>query len=496
MVTNVATALIGLGDMWIVGRLDDAALQGAVDIGARLFAILFTVMNFLKTGTTGLVAQSGSRAGSRAGTLGQIEILLRGLFVGLTIAAVLLLLKPVLLPMLLSALGAQGDVAIAAETYASIRYWSAPGVMCNLALIGFLVGRRQMRAVLLIEVAYNLLNVGLGLWFVLELDWGIAGIGWSSLIAEYAKLFVVVIFLARDPAFANLRGSFQGKALFGWSALRPFLTVNRDLFLRTIILMLALAALTRLSAEQGAAVLAANGIIYQLFVLTALLLDGFRECGASSQWRTVRRKRQGRLCEICRRDHCARIGRGGSGQHRLCPCFTRDHRQLCCDARGATCRQRRVGLAYSLPDRWGYRVHLRWHIRRSQLDPRIAAFDGGRKRGLRPQPVADMADGEPRIVAVIHDLPANSRCFASHYAAQIDPAQLPASHALIAPLSRRLCPVVRQEAGLEPLHWQEFRPPASTPRHSVAIGRDQSCPAYRRAYGADRNSVSHPAANR
>ena len=58
-----------------------------------------------------------------------------------------------------------------------------------------------------------------------------------------------------------------------WSALRPFLSVNRDLFLRTVVLTIALAGLTRLSAERGPVVLAANGIIYQLFVFTALLLD-------------------------------------------------------------------------------------------------------------------------------------------------------------------------------------------------------------------------------
>ncbi|TNE29003.1 MAG: MATE family efflux transporter, partial [Alphaproteobacteria bacterium] len=66
MLTNVATALIGLGDMWIVGRLGDAPTQGAVDVGARLFAVLFTMMNFLKTGTTGLVAQEGTRSGEAA----------------------------------------------------------------------------------------------------------------------------------------------------------------------------------------------------------------------------------------------------------------------------------------------------------------------------------------------------------------------------------------------------------------------------------------------
>ena len=271
MLTNVATALIGIGDMWIVGRLEDAATQGAVDVGARLFAVLFTVMNFLKTGTTGLVAQEGTRAGDEA----QVTMLVRGLFVGLVIASLLLLFKPLLLPALLSALGARADVLEAARIYADIRYWTAPAVMANLALVGFLVGRRQMTAVLLFEVGYNLLNIVLGLFFVLQLDMGIEGIGWSSFIAEYAKLAAVGLFVLRGATLAHVFAVVSRRASFGWQALKPFLGVNRDLFLRTVILMIALAALTRLSAERGPAVLAANGILYQLFVFTALLLDGF-----------------------------------------------------------------------------------------------------------------------------------------------------------------------------------------------------------------------------
>ena len=271
MVTNVATALIGLGDMWVVGRLGDPAVQGAVDVGARLFAVLFTVMNFLKTGTTGLVAQEGTRAGSQA----QTAVLVRGLTVAIVIAALLLITKPVLQPLLLSLLGAEGAVLEAARIYADIRYWSAPGVMLNLTLIGFMVGRRQMTAILIFEVAYNLLNIGLGLWFVLGLDMGIAGIGWSSFIAEYAKLITVGLFVIRGPLIAHLTAAISQSSTLRWSNLSPFLSVNRDLFLRTVVLMIALAALTRLSAERGPIVLAANGIMYQLFVFTALLLDGF-----------------------------------------------------------------------------------------------------------------------------------------------------------------------------------------------------------------------------
>ena len=63
--------------------------------------------------------------------------------------------------------------------------------------------------------------------------------------------------------------------MLSWAKLRPFLSVSRDLFLRTLVLMVAMAALTRLGAERCAVVRAANGILYQLFVLTALILDGF-----------------------------------------------------------------------------------------------------------------------------------------------------------------------------------------------------------------------------
>ncbi|MXO63637.1 MATE family efflux transporter [Qipengyuania oceanensis] len=271
MVTNVATALIGVGDMWIVGQLDDAPTQGAVDVGARIFAILFTVMNFLKTGTTGLVAQAGARDGAAE----QVATLLRGLTIAAIIGFGLLALRPLLLPLLLDALGAQADVLEAASMYAGIRYWTAPGVMFNLALVGYLVGQRRMTTVLIVEVAYNLLNVGLGLWLVLGVGSGIAGIGWSSFVAEYAKLAVLIALVAGGPTRGHIADAIRGGGVLARDKLLPFLSVNRDLFLRTVVLMLALAALTRISAERGAVVLAANGIMYQMFVLSALFLDGF-----------------------------------------------------------------------------------------------------------------------------------------------------------------------------------------------------------------------------
>ncbi|HAD15315.1 MAG TPA: MATE family efflux transporter, partial [Erythrobacter sp.] len=76
-------------------------------------------------------------------------------------------------------------------------------------------------------------------------------------------------------AGGDIREALRSGTSISLAALKPFLAVNRDLFLRTVVLMAAITALTRLGAERGPVVLAANGIIYQLFVLSALLLDGF-----------------------------------------------------------------------------------------------------------------------------------------------------------------------------------------------------------------------------
>src|SRR5690606_5416208 len=49
MLTNVATALFGLADTWIIGRLGDPVAQGAVEVGAKFLMTLLIVFNFLRS---------------------------------------------------------------------------------------------------------------------------------------------------------------------------------------------------------------------------------------------------------------------------------------------------------------------------------------------------------------------------------------------------------------------------------------------------------------
>ena len=57
----LTTPLLGLVDTAVVGQFGDAALLGGLAAGAMVFDVVFTTFNFLRSGTTGLVAQAFGR---------------------------------------------------------------------------------------------------------------------------------------------------------------------------------------------------------------------------------------------------------------------------------------------------------------------------------------------------------------------------------------------------------------------------------------------------
>ncbi|PTQ13564.1 MATE family efflux transporter [Sphingomonas oleivorans] len=293
MLTNVATALFGLADMWVIGRLGDASAQGAVELGAKLLMGLLTVFNFLRSGTVALTAQAAGRADAED----QAATLARAVAVALLIGLILLLARPLVIPAGLDLLDARGQLAADAHLYVGIRYWGGVAWLVNAVLIGWLIGRRRVRAVLLIEIFANIAHVALDLGLVLGLGWGVAGVATATVASETAKLLALATILAgeaparRALAMARLPGTWQA------AELATLFRLNRDLFLRTLLLMAAFLLMTRAGARQGATILAANGILFQLFMLSALILDGFESaaqvlCGEARGGRDPRHFRR------------------------------------------------------------------------------------------------------------------------------------------------------------------------------------------------------------
>ncbi len=269
MLSTLSTPLLGAVDTAVVGRLPDAAYIGGVAVGAVLFNFLFWGFGFLRMGTSGFTAQAfgaGDRDELRAA-------LLRPLVLAVALGALLIAAQAPIGFVAFNLLEASAEVEGFARSYYEIRIWSAPAALVNYALLGWLLGAQRAGAMFALQVALNGINIVLDLVFVIGLGWGIEGVAWASLIAEVAAAALGLVIVGQ--ALAHAGGRWDRARLCRRDRLSALFRVNRDIFLRTLALIVAFGYFTVRGAEMGDVTLAANAILMHLHMFMAYGLDGF-----------------------------------------------------------------------------------------------------------------------------------------------------------------------------------------------------------------------------
>lgn len=263
----LTTPLVGVVNLGAIGQLGDPAAIGGVAIGALIFDIVFLSFNFLRAGTTGLVAQAfgvGDRREIAA-------IFMRAVILAAGIGLAILLLQWPLLFLSQTLIGGSDAVQAATAEYFSIRILSAPFALANYVILGWLIGLGRAGLGLALQVVLNGVNMVMSLTLVLAFDFGPAGVGWASLAAEAVAAVVglVVVWRMLAPHPRPVRAEILDRAAFV-----RMVAINRDIMIRTLALLFAFAFFTARSAAAGDIILAANEILMNLIVLAAYFLDG------------------------------------------------------------------------------------------------------------------------------------------------------------------------------------------------------------------------------
>jgi len=289
ILSNVSVPLLGMVDTGVTGHLEDASYLGAVAVGATIFGFLYTGVNFLRMGTTGIAAQrfgANDFDGLRV-ALGQ------ALIVALTIAAVLLLLQVPIGAVAVSLIGPDAKVAAFADQYFSIRIWSAPATLANFALIGWFIGLQNARVPLIIVLAINITNIVLDLVLVILIGMKVDGVALASVVAEFTGFAVGIGFVIRE--LSRHRGQWIIAKLTTLREYAAFFAINRHLFVRTMALMFTFAFVTAQGARQGGLILAANAILMNLQYLLSFALDGFAHAAEALVGKAVGQKNRAAL---------------------------------------------------------------------------------------------------------------------------------------------------------------------------------------------------------
>jgi MATE family, multidrug efflux pump len=267
MVANLTTPFLGVVATAAIGRLGDPTQLGAVAMASVIFDCLFWLFGFLRMGTVALTAQAmgvDDLAEMRA-------VLLRAVGLALVIGIALLALQRPLGAAIFAVLGGSDGVTDAARSYFTIRIWSAPLVLANYVLLGWLVGQAQTGRALALQMLINVTNMAATAALVLGLNFGVAGAAAAAVFAE-----AIGFGAGAAVAWRGLGGRLDvsRRTLLDLAKLGRMLAVNRDIFIRTVALITAFLFFTAQGARAGDETLAANAVLNNFMLIGSFFLDG------------------------------------------------------------------------------------------------------------------------------------------------------------------------------------------------------------------------------
>ena len=268
------TPLLGSADVWALGRSERPLDIAAVGLAAVIFSLVYWTFGFIRMSVAGLTAQAagaGDEEEMRAA-------LMRGVAIAAAIGlAIVLLQRPVAalsFPLLRLGSEASDATITSARAYFEIRIWGAPFALATYAVLGWLTARGRTDYLMAASLFITGLNIALDWHFVLNLGFGAKGVASGTLIAEIAGFAVAAVFAARIMAREGGFSLPEWTRVFDPARIGATLDVNRDIFIRTLLLASAYAWFVQRSGAFGDVTLAANQTLLQLFLFTGLALDG------------------------------------------------------------------------------------------------------------------------------------------------------------------------------------------------------------------------------
>jgi putative MATE family efflux protein len=267
MAALAADPLLGLVDTALVGRLGSSALA-ALGMDMAVFAAVFWIFNFLTFGTTAEVARLRGADRMDEATRYVVAALWLAVGLGALVTAVLLAGGPLIVRMM----GANVSVAPLALAYLRVRALAAIPVLVVAVGHGAFRGGKDMRTPLWITAGANVANAILAWALIYPVGLGVAGAAWGTLLAQTGAASA---FLALGRRAFPARGFLRVHQ----AAMRGIVRISTDLFLRTAALLTGMLVATAVTARMGTVAIAAHHIARELWMLLALVLDGFAIAG-------------------------------------------------------------------------------------------------------------------------------------------------------------------------------------------------------------------------
>lgn len=273
ILANASVPLLSLADTAMMGYFGSVQDLAALAIVTVLFNMIFWSFGFLRMSTTGLVAQ---QSGFTDSSLMQ-ETILRSLSLALLFSLALIVLQWPIKTLSFFIFDLTPNTLLQSEAYYNIRIWGAPATLVYYCLCGILIGLGKSKWLLFFQLVLNSVNVLLNFIFVYFINLGVLGLAVGTVISEFVVTIFALLLINQNihPILSNRSVKAFRSIVFKIKGYGTLLALNRDIFLRTLFLLLSFMWFTRQAAQLGDTVTAATQILLSIISFTAFFLDGF-----------------------------------------------------------------------------------------------------------------------------------------------------------------------------------------------------------------------------
>ncbi len=268
ILANMMVPLAGLCDTAFLGHLEDIRYLAGVILGSILFDYLYRILKFLRSGTNAITAQAVGNEDDQ----GIILAVLRSGLITVIIAFFILILQVPIEKFGFMLLSGSPEIELSGIDYFNARIWGTPAVLLNFVFIGWFLGREMKGYILLLSLVGNGSNVLLDYFMISRWGWGSMGAGWATAISQYLALFVAIIGMILTIRWDMFRTTLQKTLDF--QALQEIIALKGNIFIRFLVLISVYSIFTNLSALFGTTVLAANGLLLQIALLSQFTIQG------------------------------------------------------------------------------------------------------------------------------------------------------------------------------------------------------------------------------
>lgn len=275
ILANITIPLVGIVDTAIVGHLSDASAIGGIAIGTMLFDLLYWNFGFLRIGTSGLTAQAYG-----AGRQDECrKILTQSLTIALAATLLIWAIQWLFVTAVLAVVPCSAEAASVAREYFFVRIWAAPATLTLFTFKGWFIGNQDTKSPMAVDILVNVVNMIASYGLAVNAGYGVVGVAYGTLIAQYSGLFLALgLLFFRYPAIPVFR-YHEWKAAMRWDEIRQMMSLNGNLFIRSLCFMVVYVGFTSIASKYGDTELAVSSILMKLFMFFSFFVDGFAYAG-------------------------------------------------------------------------------------------------------------------------------------------------------------------------------------------------------------------------